>query len=55
MDELQIMTLVFVMDLLGYEQDGEGLDFVGVGCGTEPRLSFTSWKAVSDFAASHAK
>ena len=40
------------LDLMGYEQDGNGLDFICVHTGE--RKTFGSWREASDFLTSIA-
>lgn len=42
------MDIIINMDLLGWEQDGKGLDFINVA-GNGERKHFKSWKALHRF------
>ena len=42
------MDIIINMDLLGWEQDGKGLDFINVA-GNGERKHFRSWKSLHRF------
>jgi len=41
-------SIIVTMDLLGWEQDGKGLDFINVA-GNGERKHFRSWKSLHRF------